>query len=98
MFELFKTDPVFVKDELTKDKAMKIYYLIKQYGDVDMAYKNNPNSSYPYEHFEIIDKELSRIYEEYLSGNLNITSDLLEISTIIADFDKIMLEKSIKKN
>jgi len=96
MFELFKPEPIFVNEELTKAKAMEIYALIKQYGDSDSAYKNQPNSAYPYAHFVIVDNELSRIYSEHLAGTINITSDILDVGVIIKDINSILEQKNKK--
>ena len=94
MFELFKPEPIFINEELTKAKAMDIYALIKQYGDSDSAYKNQPNSAYPYAHFVIVDNELSRIYSEHLAGTINITSDILDVVVIIKDINSILEQKN----
>lgn len=50
--------------ELTKTIGNTLLNMIVQYGNSDLAFKNQPNSEYEPEHFKIIDKEIERLFKE----------------------------------
>jgi len=57
----FNPEPTTSTPEITSEIAMAIYDLIKEYGDVDKAYKCKGNSDFDPEHFTQTNNELERL-------------------------------------
>lgn len=57
----FNPEPTTSTQPITSEIAQEIYVLIKEFGDVDKAYKMKGNSDYEPEHFAQTNNELERL-------------------------------------
>jgi len=49
---------------LSSSEAQEVYSLIKEFGNADNAFKSQGNSAFYNKHFEIVDKEVDRLFNE----------------------------------
>ena len=60
----FTPKPTTSTTPLTAEIAQTVYNLIKQFGNIDKAYKLKGDSIIDPEHFEAVDKEIDRVVRE----------------------------------